>query len=144
MFPEEHHIFLLKRFCPVMLRLIGNIFFYRAAIGHAYRKGAVTRLPCEIFYTDAFVNPARRSLLDVLYECRQRVSRPQTDQQMNMIRSSPNRFRNPIRCADQTSQIFVQTRTPCVGDKGMPILRAEDNVEMQAQVRGRPALKFAR
>ncbi len=89
-------------------------------------------------------NPARRSLLDVLYECRQRVSRPQTDQQMNMIRSSPNRFRNPIRCADQTSQIFVQTRTPCVGDKGMPILRAEDNVEMQAQVRGRPALKFAR
>lgn len=62
------------------------------------------------------------------------MSCPQTDEQVNMILCPTDRFRNTVRGANQTAEVFMQSRTPCFGDKGMPIFRAEHDVEMQAEM----------
>ena len=129
---KEGHVFLLKCFCPMMLRLVHNVFFDRLAIGHAHRECAVALLPREIFHADGFVNPARRSLFNVLHERRERMCRAQTDEQMNMIRRAADGFRNSIRRANQSAKIFVQSPAPFIRDERMPVFRAEHDVVMQA------------
>ncbi len=51
---------------------------------------------------------------------------------MNMIRCAADGFGDPIRCADQSTEIFVQTRTPRIGNERVPIFCAEDDVVVQA------------
>src|SRR5579884_1483366 len=67
---QEHHVFLLKRFCPMMVRLIGDIFLHHIAIRHADRECRISWLPGEIFYANCLVNPARRGLLTILDKSR--------------------------------------------------------------------------
>ena len=131
-FLEKRHIFLLKSFCPMMLGLVGNVFLDCVAIGNAHGKRAITRLPRKIFYADGFVNPPRRCLFDVLHKRRERMGRAQTHQQMNVIRRAAAGFGNAVRRANQTAEVFVQTRKPFVRDERMPVFRAEHDVKMQA------------
>ena len=99
-FLEERHVFLLKSFDPMMQNLIRDVILNRLAIGHAHGEGSVSRLPTEIFYADRFVDPARGGLFYILDERSQRMRRPQTNQQMNMICHAADGFRNSIRCTD--------------------------------------------
>jgi hypothetical protein len=41
-FFQKQHLFILKGGCPVMLDLMGNLFFHRRAIGNAHRDGLET------------------------------------------------------------------------------------------------------
>ena len=136
MFLEERDVFFLKRFRSVVLHLVGDVFLDGITIGHAHRKRAITLLPREIFRANGFVNPARRGLFDVLHEFRKRMSRTQAGKDMNMVRCATDGFRNSPCCANQAAQVFVQPGTPWFGNPRLPVLRAEHDVVMQAQVRG--------
>jgi len=51
---------------------------------------------------------------------------------MNVIRRAANGLWNSVRRANQTAEIFMQTISPALRDEGMPVFRAEHDVEMQA------------
>ena len=91
----------------MMLDLIRDIGFNRAAMGCTYRKRAVAWLPREVFDPDGFVNPSRRGLLEVLHEYGKRVRGAQTGQHVDMIRSAADRRWNAIRRANQSTKIFM-------------------------------------
>jgi hypothetical protein len=55
---------------------------------------------------------------------------------MNMIYCAADGFGDSIRRANQTAEIFMQTRSPLIRDERMPVFRAEYNVEVQAYMRG--------
>ena len=129
---EKRRIFLLKPFRPMMLGLVRNVFLDRVAIGNAHGERTITRLPREIFHADGFMNPARRSLFDVLHKRRERMGRSQTRQQMNVVRRAADGFGNPVRRAHQAAKMLMQTSAPFIRDEGMPVFRAEDDVKMQA------------
>jgi len=97
---EKGHVFLLKRFGPMMRSLFGEVFLYRFTIGHTHRESGISWLPTEILDANGFVNPTRRGLFAVLNELSQRMRCPQTNQQMNMVSDTAYGFWHTARCAN--------------------------------------------
>ncbi len=129
---EKHEVFFLKRGFAVMLHLVGNIGFDCGAMRQTDCKGAISWLPGEIAHADAFVNPSRRTLFNVLNECGNGMSRAQANQQMNMIRRAANRLRDRIRVTCQTAQIFMQPLAPSLRDERMSVFGGEDQMKVKA------------
>jgi hypothetical protein len=99
-FFQKQHLFILKGGCPLMLDLMGNLFFHRWDIGNAHCERAITGLSGEIFHADRLVNPARRGLLEVLDQGRQRMRGAHASQKMDMIGRVTNGFGNTVRRAN--------------------------------------------
>ena len=58
----------------------------------------------------------------------------QPDQKMNMVRDTADTLRKPIQAFDRATKVFVLTSLPLLRDRRLAMLRAEDEVVMQAQV----------
>ena len=116
----------------MMLDLIRDIGFNRAAMGRTYRKRAVAWLPREVFDPDRFVNPSRGGLLEVLYEYGKRVRGTQACHQVDMICSAANRRRNGIGRANQSAKIFMQSLPPSIRNEGVAVFGGEHDMEMKA------------
>jgi hypothetical protein len=51
---------------------------------------------------------------------------------MNMIWRAADDFGNPIRRANQSAEVFMQTPAPCAVNQWPPFFRAEHDVVMEA------------
>ena len=119
-----------------MFLLVGEVGLHRVASRGTDAEGAVAQLPDELLLTDGFVNPPRGSLLDVLDQRGQRVGGAEPYQKMNVVGGSADGLGNRLRGPDQTAEVFVEARAPRGVDRGTPVLRAENDVDVEAGVGG--------
>lgn len=60
----------------------------------------------------------------------------QTDEQVDVIGYSADSFGHTLERFHDTAEVGVETGTPFGGDQGCMILRAKDDVAVEAQMRG--------
>src|SRR3972149_4411434 len=84
--PKKRNVFLLERPVSMMFFLVEDIPGHLFDGRYAYRKGAVSRLPCEMGeLRKRLVDPFRGNGLQRAHHLRDRCRGVQLDQQMNVI-----------------------------------------------------------
>lgn len=127
----------MERFHPVVFLLPGNVFPHCLPRSGTHGESRVATLSCK--FPAAFhmlMHPCGGSLLQFPYEIRKAMGGFQSHQQMHMIRHAADGFGNATQAMDRATKIFMKPWTPRGIDQRYPVLRAENNVIMQAQIGG--------
>jgi hypothetical protein len=135
-FPQYRRQFIVERFHPMMLFLIGDVPPYPIPHGRAHRKGGIAVLPGERLFAHGIVNPRGRILLHLPQHIREDMRGPEPHQQMDMVRRAADAFRKAAQAAHDPTEIFVQAGPPFRVNQRRAVLGAEYEVVMQAQVGG--------
>jgi hypothetical protein len=121
----------------MVLVLLIDVATNRAALRRVHCKSAVTFLPCESEHTNLIVHPTRRDRLQFAKHISQPVRRAQPDQHMHMVRNAANALRNSARRANDSANVRMKVCAPCTLNERLMIFGSENDVIMQAQMRGR-------
>lgn len=76
-------------------------------------------------------------MFDVSHYIRQRVSRANSNEQVNMVSGPADAFGDASHCSYRTAKKRVETFAPIVGNKRLSMLGREDNVYVKTEVCGR-------
>lgn len=129
---EKRPQLLIKRNLSMVRLLIRNISHNRIDIRPTDCERGVPRLPCKPSrHGKRLVNPLGRIRFYYSYEIRYGCLRMQANQQMHMIRHSANRDTFTIDLPAYAAEIRMQSRADFLGDKWVPILRAENDMNVQ-------------
>ena len=100
-----------------------------------HRESCIPFLPGKPRGSNFGVNPDRRLFLQFSHEIRQTMRGFETDEQMSMIRHTSHSLRHATESLDQSAQILVQARPPLRRDRWETVLRAENDVVVEAEIR---------
>ena len=114
--------------------LVSNVTNNTLHMRRAHRERAVPLLPCERLHAKLPVHPFRRNSFHFPQYIRKAVRRSQPQQQMDVIRNSPDLFRNAIQFSHNPAKILVQPMAPFSNYKRQMISSPKYNMVMQAQV----------
>jgi len=117
-----------------MLRLLFDVMTNRFALRSAYRKRAVTFLPCETAHANLIVHLTGRNRLQFAKHINQAVRCAKANQQTYVIRDAADALGNSVGRADDSTEICMQVPAPCRLDHRLVIFRSENDVIMQTQV----------
>ena len=119
----------------MMLCLLLNVMTDRFALRRTYCERAVTFLPCKIAHANLVMHPTGRNRLWFAKNISQAVRRTEANQQMHMIGNAIYALGNSVRCANDSTKVRMQVAAPCRLDHRIVILRSENDVIMEAQMR---------
>ena len=116
----------------MMLSLIGDIPFDIFEIGITDRKRAVAGLPGEVlFFGKRFVNPFGRVALDETQSIGYRKRFAERCEKMNVVRHTAGCEQRAFFTAEDSADVFVQTRLEIRRDRRRSVFCAENNVQVQ-------------
>lgn len=135
---QKLHQLLAKRFHPLMLGLVRDVFLHLESRCRTHRESTVTFLPRKLTALNLIMHPNRRGLLQLPHEIRKAMRRLQSNQQMDVIRNAAHALAESSQTTDRSTEILVQTPTPRFGNQRHSIFGGKDDVVMQSEkCRGR-------
>ena len=124
-----------KRFNPMMLDLIADVFLHPRTRCRAHRKSTISFLPRKSTQLDLVTHPHRRCFLQFAQKIRQTMRGLQSNKKVHMIGHTADTLRNSTEARHGTTKIRVQRFAPGIGDQRRAVLCGKHDVVMQSEKR---------